>query len=488
MIKALIKKVFGRKPKTQGPAALVGMQTYPGIQLGIDPKDISSAAYKTCETLQAGGFKAYVVGGGVRDAILKLKPKDFDVATNATPDEVRALFRRSRIIGRRFQIVHVIFGRETIETSTFRALQADALTDEHGRVLRDNEWGTQEDDAARRDFTVNALYYDPVADVVLDYHQGVRDIQSRTLRMIGDPATRYREDPVRMLRVARFAAKLDFKVEPGTRAPVAEMAPLLNNVPSARLFDEMLKLFSSGKALACIDELRAEGLHHGLLPMLDLVLELPEGQRFVEAALKRTDERVAQDKPISPGFLFAALLWPQINARWQKIRDKGLALYPALMEAIDSVLDEQAEQLAIQRRIVSDMREIWAIQPRFERRTGSTSYRLLEHPRFRASYDFLLLRCESGELDMALGEWWTAFIDADRDEREQLMEQANPRTRPGAGPAKKRRRRGSGGTGDSSNALDSVQADTGGGLENHGGAVNADSPLLGSSKRDGRDG
>jgi poly(A) polymerase len=444
MIKALIKKVFGRKPKTAAPIALVGMQTYPGSQLGIDPNGISSAAFKTCEALQAGGFKAYVVGGGVRDAILKLKPKDFDVATNATPDEVRALFRRSRIIGRRFQIVHVIFGRETIETSTFRALQTDALTDEHGRVLRDNQWGSQEDDAARRDFTVNALYYDPIADVVLDYHQGVRDIQSRTLRMIGDPATRYREDPVRMLRVARFAAKLGFTVEPGTRAPVAEMAPLLNNVPSARLFDEMLKLFSSGKALACIDELRAEGLHHGLLPMLDLVLELPEGQRFVEAALKRTDERVAQDKPISPGFLFAALLWPQINARWQKIRAKGLPLYPALMEAIDSVLDEQAEQLAIQRRIVSDMREIWAIQPRFERRTGSTAYRLLEHPRFRASYDFLLLRCESGELDMALGEWWTAFIDADRDEREDLMEQANPRNRPGPGaaPAKKRRRRG----------------------------------------------
>jgi poly(A) polymerase len=446
MIKALIKKVFGRKPKDATQNSKPGLQSYPGSQLGITPQGISSAAFKTCEGLQAAGFKAYVVGGGVRDAILKLKPKDFDVATDATPEQVRALFRRSRIIGRRFQIVHVIFGRETIETSTFRALQTDALTDEHGRVLRDNEWGSQEDDAARRDFTVNALYYDPIADVVLDYHQGVKDIQARTLRMIGDPATRYREDPVRMLRVARFAAKLSFKVEPSTRAPVAEMAPLLNNVPSARLFDEMLKLFSSGKALACIEELRAEGLHHGLLPMLDLVLELPEGQRFVEAALKATDEHVALDKPISPGFLFAALLWPQINARWQKIRATGLPLYPALMEAIDSVLDEQAEQLAIQRRIVSDMREIWAIQPRFERRSGATAYRLLEHPRFRASYDFLLLRCESGELDQALGEWWTAFIEGDRDQRETLMEQVTTRNKSTPGAPKKRRRR-SGGAG-----------------------------------------
>lgn len=469
MIKALIQKVFGRKPRKDdaaapaGKAARSGLQTYPGAQLGIDPRGISQAAYRTCETLQQAGYKAYVVGGGVRDAILKLKPKDFDVATNATPDQVRALFRRSRIIGRRFQIVHVMFGREVIETSTFRALQSDALTDEHGRVLRDNEWGSQEDDAARRDFTVNALYYDPVADQVLDYHQGVRDIQSRTLRMIGDPATRYREDPVRMLRVARFAGKLGFHVEPATRKPVAELAPLLGNVPSARLFDEMLKLFASGKSLACIEELRAEGLHHGLLPMLDLVLELPEGQRFVEAALRATDERIAQDKPISPGFLFAALLWPQINARWKKIRAEGEALYQALMIAIDSVLDEQAEKLAIQRRIVSDMREIWSVQPRFERRTGSTPYRLLEHPRFRAAFDFLLLRCESGELDPALGQWWHDFADGDRDQREALMEAANPRGKPRTGdaPARKRRRRSRGPGEGSNGAQDSAPADPG---------------------------
>ncbi|MCL4184982.1 MAG: polynucleotide adenylyltransferase PcnB, partial [Burkholderiaceae bacterium] len=270
----MIKRLIDRILKRGSPRAAVRdrPKTYRGSEHGIRIEDVSSAAMRTCETLQKAGHKAYVVGGGVRDLMLGLAPKDFDVATDATPEQVRALFRRSRIIGRRFQIVHVIFGRETIEVSTFRAIQDVAETDEHGRVLRDNVWGTQAEDAARRDFTINALYYDPIGDTVLDYHNGVRDLERRTLRMIGDPTTRFREDPVRMLRVARFTGKLSFKVEPKTRKPIRELAELVHNVPAARLFDEMLKLLLSGHAMACLHELRREGLHHGLLPMLDLIL------------------------------------------------------------------------------------------------------------------------------------------------------------------------------------------------------------------------
>jgi poly(A) polymerase len=345
----------------------------------VHREDVSVAALRTCEGLQRAGFKAFIVGGGVRDLLLGLKPKDFDVATDATPDEVTRLFRRSRVIGRRFQIVHVMFGRETIEVSTFRALQTDAETDEHGRVLRDNVWGTQGEDATRRDFSINALYYDPVSDVILDYHDGVKDLRARTLRMIGDPATRYREDPVRMLRTARFAAKTGFTIEPATRAPIRELAPLIHNVPAARLFDEMLKLLQSGHSLDSLHQLRNEGLHHGLLPLLDVILEQPAGERFIQVALTSTDQRVQSGRPISPGFLFATLLWQQVRVRWEKRLANGEQAIPSLHEVIDEVVDEQSNKLAIQKRIISDMREIWALQPRFDRRTGSAPQRLFEH-------------------------------------------------------------------------------------------------------------
>jgi poly(A) polymerase len=327
MIVSFIKRLFGAPTggpaNAAAPAAAVRLRTYTGAELGIRREQISQAAIRTCEALQRGGFKAFVVGGGVRDSLLGLQPKDFDVATDATPEQVQELFRRARIIGRRFKIVHVIFGRETIETSTFRALQSAAETDEHGRVLRDNVYGSQQEDALRRDFTINALYYDPVADQVLDYLGGVADLKARTLRMIGDPATRYREDPVRMLRVVRFAAKLDFAVDPATIAPVRELAGLMENVPSARLFDEMLKLLESGHALACVRRLRAEGLHHGVLPLLDVILEQPHGERFIEVALANTDERVRAGKSVSPGFLFATLLWQLVADRWQARKAAG---------------------------------------------------------------------------------------------------------------------------------------------------------------------
>ena len=452
MIKRLIQRLFKRRddaPADAAPGAPAGGKRrtrlpsepvrYSGSAEGVHREDVSSAAIRTCETLQKAGFEAYIVGGGVRDLLLGLKPKDFDVATDATPDQVNKLFRRSRLIGRRFQIVHVMFGRETIEVSTFRALQADAETDEHGRVLRDNVWGTKAEDATRRDFTINALYYDPVADLILDYHDGVKDLHRRTLRMIGDPPTRYREDPIRMLRTARFAGKTGFAIEEATRAPIRELAPLIHNVPPARLFDEMLKLLQSGHSLESLRQLRGEGLHHGLLPLLDVILEQPDGERFIHVALTRTDERVLEGKSISPGFLFATLLWQQVRVRWNERVAAGEPSIPALHSAIDSALDEQGEKLSIQKRIVGDMREIWVMQPRFERRTPGAAHRLISHLRFRAAYDFMILRCDAGEAPAELGAWWTRFVDAEGEAREALFAQVPASA---GGEKRKRRRRG----------------------------------------------
>ena len=438
MIRRIIDKVLGRKSRSGA-----GAQILPQSKHGIRRDQLDDCALKTCETLAQAGYKAYVVGGAVRDLLLTKTPKDFDVATDATPEEVRRLFRRSRIIGRRFQIVHVMCGRVTIEVTTFRSNgqketedEDERPTDEHGRLLSDNVFGNMADDAARRDFTINALYYDPLREEVHDYFGGVADCKKRVLRMIGDPETRFREDPVRMLRAARFAAKLDFHIDPDTRRPVATLAPLLANIPRARIFDEALKLLMSGHALRGVHQLRAEGLHHGMLPLLDTILDDPTGERFITAALKTTDTRIAEDKPASPAFLFGTLLWPQVLQRWHALEAGGEKAQPALFMAMDDVLDEQRNQLAIPRRYDGMMKEIWALQPRFEQRGGQRPYRLLEHPRFRAAYDFLLLRAESGEVDTELGEWWTRFQDASDDERAaMLIADSTPK------PRRKRKRR-----------------------------------------------
>ena len=445
-----------KKPRSNHEPTIV-----PASVHGIDPALISKNAVRVTDTLQQAGYRAFIVGGAVRDLLLGIAPKDFDVATDATPTEVQRLFRRARLIGRRFQIVHVQFGQELIEVSTFRALvdappeaataepprrlkrdELDRRThavDASGRVLRDNVWGEQHEDAARRDFTINAMYYDPATQTVLDYHGGLADIRGKTLRVIGVPEARYREDPVRLLRVVRFAAKLNFTIEPHTSAPIAVMAPLINNVPAARVFDEMLKLLMSGQALACLQQLRKQGLHHGLLPLLDVVLEQPLGEKFVTLALANTDARIKEGKPVSPGFLFASLLWHQVLEKWTAYKTAGEYPIPALHLAADDVLNAQTDKLALQRKIASDMRDIWAMQPRFERRTGKSPYKLLEHLRLRAGYDFLLLRCASGEIDSEIGEWWTDFMDADGGGREALL---NNKTRPAeAGAAKKRPRR-----------------------------------------------
>ncbi len=433
MIRKLISRVFrGNKNKgNRHEPAVIPVSSH-----GITRDRLSSGSRRTCETLQAEGFKAYVVGGAVRDLLIGAEPKDFDVATNATPEEVRRCFRRSRIIGRRFQIVHVMMGQEVIEVTTFRGtLDETTKKDEHGRVLHDNVFGSQAEDAARRDFTANALYYDPMTETVIDYHHGVGDLKARTLRMIGEPRARYREDPVRMLRAVRLAAKLGLSIDPEAKKPIREMAELLENVPAARLFDEMLKLLTSGHSVNCITQLRDEGLHHGLLPLLDVILDQPLGEKFVMLALASTDERVRRGKGTSPGFLFATLLWHEVLAHWDKMKAKGEAKIPALFQAMDTVLDVQAEKLAITRRIAGDIKDIWALQPRFEQRAGKRPYALLEQPRFRAGYDFLLLRAQAGEIDMELVEWWTRFQNAEGDKRaEMLLPEA-------AGDKKKRRRR-----------------------------------------------
>lgn len=439
MIRQLIARIFGRKR----PAHAGGHKkpaTIPASRHGIRREAVSHGSRRTVETLQHHGYQAYIVGGAVRDLLAGIPPKDYDVATNATPEQVRRCFRRARIIGRRFQIVHVMMGRETIEVTTFRGSHEahggeSAQTDAHGRVLRDNVFGTQHEDAARRDFTVNALYYDPTSGAVIDYHHGLADLSSKTLRMIGDPATRYREDPVRMLRAVRLAAKLGLTIDPATRAPIGELAELIGNVPLSRLFDEMLKLLTSGHALECLRRLREAGLHHGLLPLLDVILERPAGRQFIQLALDNTDRRVREGKPVSPGFLFATLLWHEMLAQWETHKANGERPLPALFRAMGSVLDTQAETLAITRRVAADIKDIWVLQPRFEQRSGKRPFMLIGQPRFRAGYDFLLLRAQAGEIERELADWWTEFINAESEARSAML---HP---PRAGEAKKRRRR-----------------------------------------------
>ncbi|MBX7229821.1 MAG: polynucleotide adenylyltransferase PcnB [Burkholderiaceae bacterium] len=437
MIKKFLDRVLKRAPGLKKP------KTASAAELGINPDLISAHAVRVTQVLQEAGFTAYVVGGAVRDLVLGVLPKDFDVATNATPEQVEKLFRRSRIIGRRFRIVHVTMGRETIEVTTFRGMSEQASPkDAHGRVLADNTYGSLESDAQRRDFTVNAFYYDPQAEIILDYCGGLKDLKNKTLRIIGNPEQRFREDPVRMLRVVRFAAKLQFDIEQKTRTAITPLADLLQNVPPARLFDEILKLLLSGYAVTTLKRLRSEGLHAGLLPLLDVVLDDPSGEKFVFAALTNTDQRVKQDKPVTPSFLFAALLWHEVIKKKNKYQAQGEVPYEALAQAMSEVIDIQCESLAIPRRFTADMREIWNMQPRFEKR-GKSAFRFVEHPRFRAAFDFYLLRAESNEpdVDTQIAQWWVDFVAAeDSGKREELIRQLTI-TRNQSASKKKRRRR-----------------------------------------------
>ncbi len=460
MIKKFIEKVFGSSKGRKLVAAK--QRIYSKDEHGIHRDQLSNAAVSVCEGLQRAGFKAFVVGGAVRDLLLKRHPKDYDVATDATPEQVRSVFRRARIIGRRFKLVHVMFRDETVEVSTFRANhpaasedEQDGRADEHGRLLRDNVYGNQGEDAIRRDFTMNALFYDPEREEVWDYVNGFSDIKKKRVVMIGDPTARYREDPVRMLRAARLAAKLGFTIDAATEAPIAELAPLLDNVPTARLFDEMLKLLFSGHALNGIEKLRALGLHLGILPVLDAMFSDPAAKTFVVLALQRTDERIAQDKGVSPPFLFAALFWWPMVQRWRALEAKGVRPLQAMHEAMDDILDLQRKTLAVPRRLDPLIKELWLAQPRFPHRSQRQAFRTLTHPRFRASYDFYALRAEAGDADMDIAAWWERFQFADEQTRgTMLLPDDEPK-------AKKRRRRKkkteAGSEGGSEGATDAAQ-------------------------------
>jgi poly(A) polymerase len=477
MIKKLFDKLLG-KGVSGGKGPPKGRRVeVPKEEHGVDLARVDERAIKVVNALADAGYEAYIVGGAVRDLLLGLRPKDFDVATNATPEEVKALFRRAFIIGRRFRIVHVVFGRgrdhEVIEVSTFRAVMDAAAAepvsgnektskselagrshavDADGRVLRDNVWGSQVEDAARRDFTVNAMYYDPRREVVVDYHGGLQDARRKLLRIIGDPETRYREDPVRIIRVVRFAAKLGFEIEPKTRAPIQAMASLLENVPASRMFDEMIKLLQTGHSLASLEELRKHGLHRGVFPILDAVLDEAHRhdgrEKFIQLALADTDRRVAENKPVAPSFMLACMLWHDVLDGWQRLKAGGEPPFPALQQAIDAVFDARIGDISGRGKLGTDMREIWMMQPRFERRQGNAPFTLVEQPRFRAGFDFLRLRADAGELDIALAEWWEDFSLGDDDERRALMDtlreqEASRRVQGGqvAGDAAKKRRR-----------------------------------------------
>ena len=466
MIKQFINKLMGKAPASQKPS-LGKRQVVPAKVHGINVEWVDERALSVVRTLQDRGFKAYIVGGAVRDLLLGLKPKDFDVATNATPEQVKSAFRRAFIIGRRFRIVHVVYGRgrehEVIEVSTFRAHldNADATqvtgnersskqelagmkhaVDASGRVLRDNVWGPQDEDAARRDFTINAMYYDPETGEVIDYHGGIADAKKKVLRMIGDPATRYREDPVRIIRAVRFVAKLSdlgFSLEANTAAPLKRMLKLLAEVPQSRLFDEMLKLLQTGHALASVAQLKLLGLQKGIYPLLDVVVARSD-EEFVKTALQDTDRRVGEGKPVAPSFLLACVLWSDVREGWNERRIKQPP-FPALQDAIDEVFDSRIGDVSGRGKLGADMRDIWLMQPRFEKRVGSGPWTLVDHVRFRAAFDFMRLRADVGEIDELLADWWQEFSLADDATREDLLQQARTAVPQDDAPKKRRRRR-----------------------------------------------
>ncbi len=453
MIKKFINKLLGKsedgsavvkaKKTNYGKREDIGVATH-----GIDNSLVDDRARDVVHVLKNAGFEAYIVGGAVRDLLVGLRPKDFDVATDATPEQVKHLFRRAFIIGRRFRIVHVVYGRgrehEVIEVTTFRANLDNAAAeqvkgnektskselagmkhavDSSGRVLRDNVWGSMQEDAVRRDFTINAMYYDPETQIVVDFHNGFKDSQKRIMRMIGDPVARYREDPVRIIRAVRFSAKLSglgFKLDAKTASPLVASQKLLADVPQSRLFDEMLKLLQTGHAISSIATLKQLGMAKGIYPLLDVLVERSD-QTLVRIALEDTDRRVGEGKPVVASFLLACVLWADVRDGWAARLRQRQHSFPALQEAIDDVFNARIGDVSGRGKLAADMREIWMMQPRFEKRVGSTPFGMVDQPRFRASFDFMRLRAVSGEVDESLAEWWQEFSIATDEQREDML-------------------------------------------------------------------
>ncbi len=406
----------------------------------ISRANISPNALKVLYRLRQAGYQAYLVGGGVRDLLLGREPKDFDVATDAEPEEVRTVFRNCRLIGRRFRLAHVHFGAEIIEVATFRGLNPDVEDAdrrvENGLIVRDNSYGTIEEDALRRDFTVNALYYDVGDFRVLDYTNGLEDLNAGQLRLIGDdPERRYREDPVRMLRAVRFACKLGFSIHPSCERPLWDLGHLLQDIAAARLFDELLKLFQAGFALDAFEKLRHYGLFGQLFPDTEACLGREEHEfplTFVSRGLANTDGRVEQGLSVTPAFLFAVLLWEPTRQRYEELLDRGREPIDAMILAGSEIATRQQSRVAIPKRYSLPMRDVWELQPRLEQRQGTRPQRMLEHPKFRAAYDFLVLRAAAGEADPELADWWTRFQGGNTQDRSRMID---------AGPKKRRRRR-----------------------------------------------
>lgn len=443
-----IKRFFGKNNSTEAPEII----RIPRDQHPISRKHISENALKVLYRLQNHDHESYLVGGGVRDIMVGIEPKDFDVVTDATPEQVRELFRNSRIIGRRFKIVHILFGREIIEVATYRAGAEESEDrgsgNEHARstegmLLRDNVYGSLEEDIVRRDFTINAMYYTPKDFSLVTLASSLDDIDRKQVRMIGDPEQRYREDPVRMLRAVRFAAKLGFAIEPRTAEPISRMANLLDSIPAARLFDDVLKLFMSGYGVATYQALQQYDLFRHLFPHTQAELDLDQSgfyDTLIVKALESTDERINRGKSVTPAFLYGALLWPVVQAQSTSNRNAGMAPIPAQQQASQEAIRLQAQNTSIPKRFQFTMRDIWDLQMRLPNRQGGRAERLVTHPKFRAAFDFLLLREASGESLDGLGKWWEDYQIQNPDGRESMVGKLKD-NRPSSGRKRRPRRR-----------------------------------------------
>nr|WP_041738156.1 polynucleotide adenylyltransferase PcnB [Colwellia psychrerythraea] len=425
----------------------------------VSRKLLSPNALKVLYRLNKGGFDAYLVGGGVRDILLGFKPKDFDIATNATPDEIKELFRNCRLIGRRFRLAHIVFGREIIEVATFRGHHDNASEQEKsckktskqsedGMLLRDNIYGSIEEDAERRDFTINALYYSAKDFKVYDFANGVQDVNDKVIRLIGDPETRYREDPVRMLRAIRFATKLDMQISDDTKAPIKELSTLMANIPAARLFEEFLKMFIAGKAVANFEQLRSYNLFGYFFPAVEQALNDESDQQrflldFIMLAMENTDKRINNDQRVTPAFLFAAMLWYPLQKHIQQIKvTTQLTPQDIFFAALNEIMPEQQRSIAIPKRFQAVIKDIWILQDKLGRREGKRAFKTIEHPKFRAGYDFLLLRAQIEDTDelKELAHWWTDFQEVSNEARLQMIKGVKLPQGAKRRPAKKRRK------------------------------------------------
>jgi len=435
-ISKFCKQFFDNKQKTEEPPQTgLSLQIIPRQDHSISRQQMSENALKVLYRLHKSGYKAYLVGGGVRDILLGLQPKDFDVVTNATPEDIKRLFRNCRLVGRRFRLAHIVFGRDVIEVATLRGHHIDteekvSKTNAEGRLLRDNVYGTIDEDAERRDFTINALYYDISDFSIHSYGGGLDDLQSRTIRMIGDPNTRYREDPVRMLRAVRFATKLDMKVDEATAAPIRELASQLKDIPAARMYEEVLKLFFNGQAMNNYTMMREFGLFEPLFPLINATLvDEPGGPavKMMQAVMTSTDARVHAEKTVTPAFFYAAILWYPLSQRAEDIAlESGLSLYDAFYAAMGDVMEQQCRSISLPRRFSTPAKDIWQLQLRFDRNQGSRAFKFIEHPKFRAAYDLLLLRgaAEGGSVAKSAA-WWKSFVEGGEEQRNVIARSVN---------------------------------------------------------------